>query len=115
MSIVIERGIIDDNDNLFSVRRHGDNIIIVTWPCGDNRYFTLPELGDVIADLDTLSDYPDVWLGCRDMHAGTFFARVVNGVLFADTHPGITNACGVPWPEMRKTLFKMMKSREPTV
>lgn len=84
------------------------NDVIVKWFCGDTRTFTPDEIDNVVRCLDVMESFPDVWFQHQDSRSRVFFARIVDGSLYADTSPG-GDGERIDWKEMKKVLAKAVK------
>lgn len=106
-SRIVERAIDAGKWGEVGVRAERDGYIIVRWLCGDAREFTVEDLEGVMTDIELLRQYPDVWFATTDSHGRRFAARVVDGVLYADSapRPGEGGSC-VSWKALRKALRK---------
>lgn len=103
MSHVIERGVPSATDATRVVGvREGAGTVTVSWFCGESRTFSAQSLLDMVGHLDALSAFDDVWLHAQDAYGYAFYARVVDGELYANT--SARERDGVPWRDMRKTL-----------
>jgi hypothetical protein len=109
MSIrIVERAVDSPDGRTVGVRRAiFSSEIIVKWLCGDKREFSAQDLQDTIDYLDLLKEYPGVWLAHQDSSGHRFMARIVDGMLEADT-TAFGDGASVSWDDLKTALHKAM-------
>lgn len=102
----------DDSDirDCLTVRHDGRGIIVVGWPCGDERSFARNDITYAIATVELLQSHPDVVLELADTHGEPFAIHVVDGDMYAaagvhDIGPD-ADSYGFPWKSVKKALAK---------
>lgn len=112
MSIrVVERGIAPDDGGHGEVGVRSQTIgrdVIVRWFCGDKRTFEPDDVRTIVACLDVISDFPEMWLQATDIQGRDVYLIVVDEKLYANTEPAKPDA-GIDWQEMKKVLGKAIK------
>lgn len=90
------------------VERAASDLVRVQWFCGDEKTLSFANLEQIVANVEGMKAFPDVWVTHEDHTGGKFVTRLEDGFLFADYQPSTRDRC-VEWAALRKALKKVQE------
>lgn len=101
-----------DDQNHGEVRVTSDGVnAAVHWGC-EQRRFTVEDLKDKLANLDTARHY-EAWLFDEDSHRGRYTAGMTNGKFVGDTRHSTNADHTVDYAKFREALEKAVAVKPP--